>query len=198
VTDLSAPSEPSARREAVRLALLVTGFVAALGARVAIGRPDVARSAVAGLVFAVALVALSLSAGAWRSSGTTRAWVGVPGAVVLCVPLLAGRAAGDVGHLPGGSFVPWAGTVAVVALAEELFLRGALYDACVAVRGETLALGAGAVLFALLHVPLYGWRAVPLDLAVGIWLGALRRLSGGWAAAGVAHVVADLAAWWLK
>jgi membrane protease YdiL (CAAX protease family) len=198
VTDLSAPRDASARRDAARLALLAAGFAVALCARVAIGRPDVARSAVAGLVFAAALAALSLSAGARRSSGPTRAWIGLPGAVVLCLPLLAGRAQGELGHLPAGRFLPWAAIVAVVAAAEEMFLRGALYDACVRVRGETLAIGAGAVLFAVLHVPLYGWRAVPLDLAVGIWLGALRRLSGGWAAPAVAHVVADLAAWWLK
>jgi hypothetical protein len=46
-------------------------------------------------------------------------------------------------------------------------------------------------------VPLYGWGAVPLDLAVGVWLGGLRLVTGGWAAPAVAHTFADLAAGWL-
>lgn len=191
-------TRPSARRDAARGALLLAGFGVALGARVAVGGPGVARSAGAGWVFASALVALSLTVGAHRAARPARAWIGVPGAAVLCVPLLFSRATGDLGHRPGGSFLQWAVTVTVVAAAEEMFLRGALYDACVAVRGDTLAIGIGAVAFALLHVPLYGWAVVPLDLAVGIWLGALRRYAGGWGAPGVGHVLADLASWWLK
>ena len=54
-----------------------------------------------------------------------------------------------------------------------------------------------SVVFALLHVPLYGWHVVPLDLGVGLWLAGLRLISGGVAAPAVAHVVADLATWWL-
>ncbi len=50
----------------------------------------------------------------------------------------------------------------------------------------------------LLHVPLYGWTALPLDLAVGLLLGGLRMAAGGWGAQAVAHPVADLAGWWLR
>jgi membrane protease YdiL (CAAX protease family) len=188
----------SVARPVWQAALLIAGFALAVSARVAVGGVAVARSAAAGWLFAGCLVALSLAVGAWRSAGLSRAWVGLPGALVLCVPLLANRVAGDVAHRPGGAFLPWAVTVTAVAAAEEMFLRGALYDACARARGETTAIIVGAVLFALLHVPLYGWHVLPLDLAVGGWLGALRRISGGWAAPGVAHVAADLAAWWLK
>ena len=54
-----------------------------------------------------------------------------------------------------------------------------------------------AVLFALMHVPLYGWHVVPLDLGVGLWLAGLRLATGGVAAPAIAHTVADLATWWL-
>jgi membrane protease YdiL (CAAX protease family) len=88
--------------------------------------------------------------------------------------------------------------VSFVALAEELFLRGTLYDAVRARAGDDAAIGVAAVVFALLHVPLYGWHVVPLDLAVGVLLGELRRVSGTPAAPAVTHVGADLAAWFLR
>ena len=50
----------------------------------------------------------------------------------------------------------------------------------------------------LLHVPLYGWGSLPLDLAVGVFLGVLRALTGSLAAPAAAHVLADLAGWWLR
>ena len=86
----------------------------------------------------------------------------------------------------------------VVAIAEEWFLRGALYDAVSRVAGDNVAIGVGALAFGLLHLPLYGWGAVPLDLAVGVLLGELRRVSGTPAAPAVTHVGADLVAWFLR
>lgn len=195
---MASGARESSRPAWVRAASLTAGFGAALLARVLVGGVSVARSAPAGWLFAGVLLVLSLAAGACRSSRLPRAWIGLPGALVLCIPLLLGRAAGDLGHRPAGNFLPWALTVAVVAAAEEMFLRGALYDACADWCGQTLAIIVGAVLFGLLHVPLYGWHVFALDVAVGGWLGALRQASGGWGAAGIAHVTADLAAWWLK
>jgi membrane protease YdiL (CAAX protease family) len=51
--------------------------------------------------------------------------------------------------------------------------------------------------FALMHVPIYGWGVVPLDLAVGLALGGLRLATGTVLAPIAAHAVADLATWWL-
>jgi hypothetical protein len=48
-----------------------------------------------------------------------------------------------------------------------------------------------------MHVPLYGWHVVPLDLGVGLWLAGLRLATGGIAAPAIAHAVADLATWWV-
>ena len=51
--------------------------------------------------------------------------------------------------------------------------------------------------FALMHVPVYGWGVVPVDLAAGVLLAGLRYLTGGTAAPTMAHLLADLATWWL-
>ena len=64
--------------------------------------------------------------------------------------------------------------------------------------GLARALGVAAVAFALLHVPLYGWSVLPLDLAVGVVLGLLRSWSGTAAAPAVTHVVADLVGWFVR
>jgi hypothetical protein len=48
-----------------------------------------------------------------------------------------------------------------------------------------------------MHVPLYGWHVMPLDLAVGLVFGGLRLATHGVAAPAAAHAVADLATWWL-
>ena len=92
---------------------------------------------------------------------------------------------------------PWAVITIVVATAEEAILRGSLFDVLTRSHGALAAVLVTSVVFALLHVPLYGWHVVPLDLGVGLWLAGLRLISGGVAAPAVAHVVADLATWWL-
>jgi membrane protease YdiL (CAAX protease family) len=85
----------------------------------------------------------------------------------------------------------------MVAVGEEVVLRGVLFDAMREWRGDGAALVATTLLFALIHVPLYGVGALPLDLAVGLLLGGLRIVSGGVLAPAVAHVIADLAGGWL-
>lgn len=85
-----------------------------------------------------------------------------------------------------------------VTVAEEVLLRGALFDAARAWRGPRAALGLSSVAFALFHVPVYGWRVLPLDLAVGCCLGALRLATGSVTASAAAHTLADLAGWWLR
>jgi membrane protease YdiL (CAAX protease family) len=64
--------------------------------------------------------------------------------------------------------------------------------------GDGVAIAGAAAAFALLHVPLYGWRALPLDLAVGVVLGLLRRRAGSATAPAIAHAAADLAGWFLR
>ena len=98
---------------------------------------------------------------------------------------------------PAPAFVPWAAVTILVATAEEVVLRGALFRALADGAGWIAALLGTSILFAVLHVPLYGWHVVPLDLGVGLFLGGLRLLTGGTVAPAVAHAVADLATWWI-
>ncbi len=176
--------------------LLLLGFGLAVWLRVAVGGVGVAQSARAGLSFAVVLGLLSVAVA--RPRLHAHPWAIGAGLLVgalLCVPVLLTRS-GEL--FSGTGFVPWAAVVGVVALAEEVFLRGALYDAVDTGWGPDAAIVVAAVAFAALHVPLYGWHVVPLDLVVGLVLGELRRGTGSVAAPAVAHVSADWAAWFLR
>jgi hypothetical protein len=180
--------------------------------RCAVGGAEVARSRPAGLVFALVLAALVAVIGPrrprrpaperarvavrgrqWRRWGAATLG-GLVGGAVLCVPALAATGLDTLGTGPRVGFLGWAAVVTVVATAEERFLRGALFGLLQA-RGTAVAIAVPALAFAALHVPLYGWGAAPLDLAVGVWLGALRAATGTWLTPAVAHVTADWAAW---
>ena len=175
--------------------VLLLGFAGAVGVRMLVSGDSGNASAAGGLVFAVLLAAAAVGARTRVSIGRRAVVLGLAGAVVLCLPVLLSWSPRLV---PTDGFAVWAAVITVVAVAEEAFLRGTLYDAVTSVAGADVAIAVGAVAFALLHVPLYGWHVVPLDLAVGVLLGELRRVSGTPAAPAVTHVSADLAAWFLR
>jgi membrane protease YdiL (CAAX protease family) len=64
-------------------------------------------------------------------------------------------------------------------------------------KNENTAIFIAAIAFTVLHIPLYGWHVVPLDFTVGVWLGAIRAISGSWVAPGISHMLADLTSWWI-
>ena len=183
------------RRPLTGAIALLVGFAGAVIVRVAVAGPAGAGSTRAGLVFAALLTGAAVVSRVSVRLTPKAAAAGVAGAVVLLLPVLLTHGLGTA--RPAGSYAGWAAATAVVAGAEEAFLRGALYDAVRRVRGVDAAVVVGALAFAALHVPLYGWRAAPLDLAVGLVLGALRVLTGTWTAPAIAHVGADLVGWWL-
>lgn len=191
MTAVATPAVPLARTAA-----LLVGFGGAVVLRLAIGGPGPGRSPLAGLVFAAVLLALAGAAGTRVSIRPSAVLAGIAGAAVLCVPVALLRGAIPLHGAEG--FACWALVVTVVATAEEVFLRGTLYDAVRAALDERAAILVGAAAFALLHVPLYGWQVVPLDLVVGLLLGELRRSTGTAAAPAVTHVGADLAGWFLR
>ena len=176
--------------------LLLVGFAVAVGVRLVVAGPGPARSPLGGLVFAGLLLAMAAAARTRVPVSRSAVAIGLAGAVLLCAPvvlLLLGLPLHGV-----SGFASWAGVVALVAAAEEVFLRGTLYDAFRDAIGENAAIVTSAVAFAALHVPLYGWHVVPLDFVVGLVLGELRRASGTPAAPAVAHVGADFGAWFLR
>jgi membrane protease YdiL (CAAX protease family) len=196
-----APNRAGAKQptNVVASVALLTTFAVAIGGRVIVAGAAGKDSATAGLLFGGVLFVAAAVAGLSNRIDVRAVLTGVVGAAVLCAPVIVVRAmSGSAAHRPAGNYAVWALVVGVVALAEEAFLRGALYQRLEVVGGPWLAIVGGAICFAALHVPLYGWRAAAFDLAVGLWLGALRHLSGSWVAPGIAHAGADLAAWWLR
>jgi membrane protease YdiL (CAAX protease family) len=192
-----AAQPPPGRTQALLLtALLMVGFGVAVCLRLAVGGPGPARSPAAGVLFAALLVAMAIAARTRVPLSGRAALYGLAGVALLCTPVAMLRIGLPLHHAEG--FVPWAVVVALVATAEEVFLRGTLYDAVRDAAGDRAAILVGAAAFAALHVPLYGWHVVPLDLVVGVVLGELRRVSGTCAAPAVTHVGADFAGWFLR
>ena len=174
---------------------LLAAFAAAVAVRVALAGPSGARSVPGSLVFAVVIGGLAALCGVRPAWSVRIVAAGVAVAAVLVLPALAHL--GVRASLPASGFPAWALLTTFVAGAEEAFLRGALFDAVQRRATTDAAVVVAAIAFALLHVPLYGWHVVPLDLAVGLVLGATRALTGTWTAPAIAHIGADLAGWWL-
>lgn len=182
----------------IRVGLLLVAFAVAVGLRVVLGQPEVAPDVPAAMAFAAALLVVAVAAGT-RVAVTRRAiLIGLGGLVLVCAPVALEHALTAKPVYGTQGFAGWAAAVVVVATAEEVFLRGALYDATEQVWGATAAIGLGAACFALLHVPLYGWHVLPLDLAVGVVLGGLRQGAGTPLAPAITHVGADIVGWFLR
>ena len=188
----------SARDWRIAGAVLV-GLAAVVTARWAATVAGSADALAIGLAFGVALLALGLPALRRLGRPTLIAIpIGLAGGSVLIALALVARA-GALGPTlaPAAPFAPWAAVTIVVAAGEELVLRGALFTALERSGGVVVAIAVTSIAFAVMHVPLYGWHVVPLDLGVGIFLGGVRLAGGGWAGPAIAHAVADLATWWL-
>lgn len=115
----------------------------------------------------------------------------------VLVPLAVGIAAFTLGRLLGGGHAPAVMAArllalnALAAVAEEAFFRRLVY-ARLLVAGEIAAIIGSAVLFAAVHVTVYGWWVLPIDLAAGLLLGWQRHASGSWAVPAATHVFANI------
>jgi hypothetical protein len=178
--------------------IAATGLGVAVAVRWAATVSGAADAVAIGSVFGVGLLAVGVLGGLRPAHvGLSSLAIGAAGGAVLISLALTTRSGPVPGLSPAASFGPWAAATILVATAEELVLRGVLFDALGRSLGVTVAVIVTAVLFAIMHVPLYGWHVVPLDLGVGLWLAGLRLATGGVAAPAIAHAVADLATWWL-
>jgi membrane protease YdiL (CAAX protease family) len=182
-----------------RLVGLAAGLLVCVVVRAALNGTTAPSAFLAGTAFGVALVGLAAWAG-WRIQPPTvrAATLGIAGGVALIVlPAITRPGVGPSLGIHPEPLVAWALVTALVAVGEEAILRGVLFDALRDTVGLPVTVAVTSIAFALVHVPLYGWHVVPLDLAVGIWLAGLRVLSRGIAAPAIAHGLADLATWWL-
>ena len=149
-------------------------------------------------------VALGATGLAWRSgsaylrasktchSGTQNAGWTISLAVfgVGAVAFALGRAVVEVPVRPSGLAVA-VGLNALAAVAEEAFFRRYLYGLVVERHGAAMAVAVTAGAFALVHVTVWGWWVLPLDLAAGLVLSWQRAATGRWSVPAATHVVAN-------
>ncbi len=172
-------------------------LVVALGVRVVLERSPATAGFVAGATFGGLLIAGCVVAGGRLGRPALMGlFLGLVGATMLIVlpRLLHPDAPSLVGMRPE-PYLLWVAITFAVAVSEEWLIRGVLFDALELRSGTVIAVALTSVVFALMHVPLYGWNVVPIDLAAGVWLAGLRLTSGGITAPAIAHVIADLATW---
>lgn len=111
--------------------------------------------------------------------------------------LLIGTVAFGLGRLFVSGHAPAHLTTSVVlanlfaAVAEEVWFRRVCYG-LLAPAGPAIAVAGSAILFALVHVSIYGFWILPLDLAAGALLGWQRAVTGSCATPVVTHMVANL------
>ena len=111
--------------------------------------------------------------------------------------LVTGLLAFGSGRLLVSGHTPAHATTAIVlanllaAVAEEAWFRRLCFG-LLAPAGPVVAVAGSSVLFALVHVSIYGFWILPLDLAAGAVLGWQRAVTGSWVTPAVTHMVANL------
>jgi membrane protease YdiL (CAAX protease family) len=181
---------PSARpRVEVGLALPVLVGIGMLLLRLRIlDTSGATRIALLTAVFASILVAsllVPVSPGVARARPWTVTVVGLAGVGVAA--LVAGRPV----SAPLGA---WALPLAILAaVAEEALFRRAAYG-WLERHGPAVAVIGSAVLFAAVHVPLYGITALPVDLGAGLLFSWQRWESGTWTVPAGTHAAANVLA----
>lgn len=140
-------------------------------------------------------VALGLAGACWplaQGGSGPRAGLGVS-LVALgagAAGFVAGRALLDV---PAGprSLVLAVGLNALAAVAEEAFFRRHLYALIEVSWGPVAAVVVTAAAFAVVHVTVWGWWVLPLDLAAGLVLSWQRAATGRWSVPAATHALAN-------
>ncbi len=95
------------------------------------------------------------------------------------------------GHAPTTATTFLILTNTLAAVAEEAWFRRLCFG-LLAPAGTGFAIVGSTILFAAVHVSIYGYWVVPLDLAAGGLLAWQRSVTGSWAAPAITHVVANL------
>jgi membrane protease YdiL (CAAX protease family) len=173
---------------------VVSGGCAAL-----LARPWLVRLPGDPVTLLVALfVVIGVVGATWRLP-TTPAEEGGP-TVSAWLALAVGLGAFGAGRLLASGTIPVAPFVArsvvlnsLAAVSEEAFFRRFAYGLAAA-RGPLLAVVLSAVVFAAVHVTVWGWGVLPLDLAAGLILGWQRWASGRWSVPALTHVAANVLA----
>jgi membrane protease YdiL (CAAX protease family) len=155
---------------------------------VLVGRPDSGVLFAGGyaVVLATAVGARVPAAGRPRPSGATAIAVGLVGvaAVTFVWAVTGPRIAAPT--------VAWAPAFNVLAaLAEEALFRRLAFG-WLERYGSFVAVVASGLAFALVHLPVYGSSALPVDLGAGLLLSWQRAASGRWSVPAATHAAANL------
>jgi CAAX prenyl protease-like protein len=185
----TAPQTRPRTRTDLSLMLAVLAGTAMLLLRLRILRaPDATRVALLTVVFAAVLVTsllLPVARDVARLAPPIVIAVGLAG--VGLASLAAGR---PVSAPLGASALPLA---LFAAVAEEALFRRVAYG-WLARAGPVIAVAGSALLFAAVHVPLYGVAALPVDLGAGLLLSWQRWASGTWTVPAATHAAANVLA----
>jgi membrane protease YdiL (CAAX protease family) len=180
--------EARTRPEAGAWVLVATG-VGAMLLRPALGAlpPDGRVVALAAVMVAILAASLVVPIAPDRTRPRLPAWAG----------LAIGLAAVGVATLASGPPVPlplaaWAVPLSLLAaVAEEALFRRVAYG-WLARWGVPIAIVGSALLFALVHVPLYGVAVFPVDLGAGLLFSWQRWATGAWTVPAATHASANL------
>jgi membrane protease YdiL (CAAX protease family) len=170
--------------------------VVAAGLLFLLARPALGASALAAPLLALGYLSLLVAALGLRGHAASQlapaplGWkvplllglVGVAGAAVVAGPVADRRVGGVAVGLALGA-----------AVAEEALFRRVLYDRLLRF-GIVVAVVGSAGVFAVVHLPAYGWAAMPVDLGAALLLSWQRYASGRWTVPAVTHAVANLLA----
>lgn len=113
--------------------------------------------------------------------------------------LVVGVAAFGVGRMtiatpgpvgPGSALAVALALNSLAAVAEEALFRRHIYGWLLR-HGPAVAIAGSAAAFAIVHVTVWGWWVLPLDLAAGLVLSWQRHASGGWTVPALTHVAAN-------
>ncbi|MGZ4691113.1 MAG: CPBP family glutamic-type intramembrane protease [Acidimicrobiia bacterium] len=172
---------------------VVAGTVVVVGCGLLAARPAIVELSPIPVITLVALFSALLVLGARLRLPTTTerpAWTTVPAILVGVAAFGLGRLlVGGHPPAPATGFLVAANTFAAVA--EEAWFRRLCFG-LLRPAGTAIAVGGSAVLFAAVHVSIYGLWVLPLDLAAGLLLGWQRSSTGSWKAPAITHVIANL------
>lgn len=177
---------------------LLAAPVAVVGTALLAARPALVARTGAPVALLVVLFVLILAAGAGlRLPPVARRAGPATGRRTTTLVTLAGVLAFVAGRVLVGGHPPTSATLFLIAtntlaaVAEEAWFRR-LWFGLLAPAGDGVAIAGSTVLFAAVHVSIYGVWALPLDLAAGLLFAWQRSTTGSWAAPAVTHVVANL------
>jgi membrane protease YdiL (CAAX protease family) len=170
---------PVARTDRLPVALVLALAVAGLAAR-----GVAAWSFLVPVLGAAGVLAVQSRIGAVAERWT---WLLVTGAGVAACALVRVALPGVPLH---ATALGLAASVAA-AVGEEIVFRRGLYGALER-WGPFVAVVVSALVFGLVHVPMYGWEVVGVDVGAGLLFGWQRWATGGWTSPAVTHVSANL------